>query len=190
MRHPHLYKSHLYMAAFVALFAQHADAAFIYTYQPHFNPNEYDIEQMPAYSSNSRPTGVSLTAGATTAYTSNGTPTGLAPSVAASNGYGYGTSSVIHHNSSVIEPVDSVIYHGSSEIVHTSSVIEPSSSRIIHSSNVIDHSSSNRTCPDVIVPTCQGDSVLVNGSVDWNGCYTAPYCQYVGSGYQRILRVH
>ncbi len=39
----------------------------------------------------------------------------------------------------------------------------------------------NNACPDITVPVCASDSVLVNYGLDYNGCQTSPQCKYMGS---------
>lgn len=39
----------------------------------------------------------------------------------------------------------------------------------------------NNACPDITIPTCASDSVLVNYGLDYNGCQTSPQCKYMGS---------
>ena len=40
----------------------------------------------------------------------------------------------------------------------------------------------NATCPNITVPVCASDSVLVDYGYDFNGCQTSPQCYYVGYG--------
>lgn len=40
----------------------------------------------------------------------------------------------------------------------------------------------NAACPNIYVPTCSSDSVLVDYGLDFNGCQTSPQCRYVGYG--------
>lgn len=158
----------------LVLFMHDADASFLYTYQPNFNS-----EQEQTYFTSSTPARRSTPTGATTAYTSSGAPTGLPLSAAASNGYGNGyvSSSFIEPHSSVITPVNSRIDPVDSVIQPRSSVIESINSRIELSSSVISHSSDNRTCADVVIPTCGNGSVLVYFEQDSNGCNLSPQCQ-------------
>ncbi|MDX1923081.1 MAG: hypothetical protein SFW65_08140 [Alphaproteobacteria bacterium] len=39
----------------------------------------------------------------------------------------------------------------------------------------------NNACPDITIPVCASDSVLVNYGLDFNGCQTSPQCKYMGS---------
>ncbi len=39
----------------------------------------------------------------------------------------------------------------------------------------------NSACPDITIPVCASDSVLVNYGLDFNGCQTSPQCKYMGS---------
>ncbi len=40
----------------------------------------------------------------------------------------------------------------------------------------------NNACPNITIPVCASDSVLVDYGLDYNGCQTSPQCRYVGYG--------
>ncbi|MBY0427894.1 MAG: hypothetical protein K2Q32_01600, partial [Alphaproteobacteria bacterium] len=145
----------------------------LYTYQPDFDKHREEInDSWPAPARRSSPSA------ATTAYTSSGAATGLPLSAAARNGYGnnYVSSSLIEPHSSVITPVNSRIEPVDSVIQARNSVIEPINSRIEPGPSVIHHSSDNKTCADVVIPTCSNGSVLVYFEPDSNGCNLSPLC--------------
>jgi hypothetical protein len=163
------------LLAWFVLVAENANASFLYTYQPNF-----DNDAQQTYYTSSIPVRRSSPNGATTAYTSSGAPTGLPLSAAASNGYGNGyvSSSYIEPHSSVITPVNSRIDPVDSVIQARNSVMEPINSRIEPGNSVLSHSSDNKTCADVVIPTCGSGSVLVYFEQDSNGCNLSPQCSF------------